>query len=50
MKYQGVLKRVYVLTFEKNNINDVIDLMESSQEIMQYENGRNRVKYLKDRE
>ncbi|WP_241627551.1 hypothetical protein [Rosenbergiella epipactidis] len=47
MKYQGVLHKVHVLTFEKNSANEVIELIESRQEIRQYENGRNRVKYLK---
>ena len=47
MKYQGVLHRNHILIFEKNNISDIIQLIQSTPKLNQYENARNRIGFLK---
>lgn len=47
MKYQGNLRRSDILIFEKNNVNEIIDLILSTPRIRQYEAARNRVNYLR---
>lgn len=47
MKYQGNLRRSDILIFEKNNVNEIIELILSTPRIRQYEAARNRVNYLR---
>lgn len=50
MLYQGVINKNLgdISAFESNNIDSVVNLINSNKRISKYETGRNRVRYLRD--